>query len=87
MQIEIELGMYAITVDNVEYDPGEPDCLRGHPDNWYEGYGPDLSYDVVSITRYGDDQYDIEVLTEQQRELVVAELSEQIDDAVLEAIK
>jgi hypothetical protein len=84
--MEIELNEYSIAISGVEYIPETPARLTGHPDTWHDGCGAELYYDVESITRYGDEQDDIQVLTEQERSDWLSDNGEALDAAVMEAL-
>lgn len=82
----IELGEFQIHVSNIDYRPEEPANLRGHPDNWHDGVGAELTYDVDSVTRFGEEQDDITILTKEEREEWLSKHYEDLDAAVLEVL-
>lgn len=84
--MQIELGEFQVTVTNVRHFGGTPAKLSGHPDSWEEGEGGELTYDLVDVTRYGDEQDDIQVLTPNERTDWLGDHYEDLDAAILKEL-
>ena len=39
-------------IDVTYFDPGEPECLYGHPDSWHPGTGAEIEFEVFDRRGY-----------------------------------
>jgi len=76
--MDIEVGDFIYTVEDVKVEGGYPAKLNGLPENCYEGEDPEITYDVtaINICRGACGAGDIEGLIKDWSEL---------DELVLEA--
>ncbi len=84
--MQIELGEFLVTVRNVRHYGGSAAKLNGHPDTWEEGDEATLTYDLVDVIRFGEEQDDSQILNEQERKDWLGDHYEDLDAAILEQL-